>query len=61
MVGDTKESHGHYKGVSYRKDRGKWQTRIYVNKDTGVNVGTFETEMEAARAYDAASFHVFGK
>ena len=52
---------GPFKGVSFRRDRGKWQTRIFVSKDVGVNVGTFETEIEAARAYDAASFYVFGK
>lgn len=53
--------HGPFRGVSFRKDWGRWQTRIYVSKDIGVNVGTFETELEAAKAYDAASFYVFGQ
>jgi hypothetical protein len=49
-----------YKGVAWRSDRGYWRAQIKMNgKNT--NLGGFATEIEAARAYDAAARVVFGE
>lgn len=49
-----------YKGVSFRKDRGTWLAAIRFNGKLK-KIGTFNTEVEAARAYDAAAKEVFGE
>lgn len=49
-----------YKGISYHKGRKKWYARITVDgKD--VHVGSYESETEAARAYDNAAKKHFGE
>ena len=40
-----------YKGVSYRKDNNKWRAIIYYNKKP-INLGQYNTEKEAAEAYN---------
>lgn len=42
-----------YKGVSYRKDLKKYLARIVIN-GRRINLGQFNSKVEAGRAYDAA-------
>lgn len=53
-------SSSNYLGVSRRKDRGTWLSAISVNGKVQ-KLGTFKTEVEAARAYDAKAQEVFGE
>lgn len=48
----------HYLGVAFEKDRKKWTARIRVNTK-GIRLGSFATEIGAAKAYDEAAkkFH----
>lgn len=49
-----------YKGVCRPKDYKKWVTMITLN-DRTVRIGTFATELEAAKAYDVAARKNFGR
>lgn len=48
-----------FKGVSFKKDRGKWRARIMINR-VHIDLGYFVTE-EAARAYDVAAVQYQGE
>ncbi len=43
-----------YRGVCWRKDMGKWQSKIYF-QNKRILLGYFDSEIEAAKAYDAAA------
>lgn len=43
-----------YKGVNYQKDKGKWRAR-YKDHGKRFHVGYYDTEEEAAKAYDVAT------
>lgn len=48
-----------FKGVSYRKDLGKW--RAVIQKDgKSISIGHFESELEAALAYNYKAEELFG-
>lgn len=49
-----------YKGVSWQKDRGKWQAYIKAGKRME-HLGNFVNEEDAARAYDRAARNYFGE
>lgn len=48
-----------YKGVSWDKSRGKWQSKINFDGSTK-SLGRYSSEAEAARAYDVAAAAQWG-
>lgn len=59
-MGMPKHNTSGYKGVGYRKDRGKYRAYISLNDETH-HIGYFNTAEEAARAYDRAARFYFGQ
>lgn len=49
-----------YKGVHLRKDTGKYRAIIRVNQKN-INIGQFDTEIEAAKAYNKKAGDIFGE
>jgi AP2 domain/HNH endonuclease len=49
-----------FKGVSFRKNRGKWRAYITADKTT-IHLGTFNSEIEAAIAYNKSAIKLHGE
>lgn len=49
-----------YKGVSWDKDRNKWIAQIKVDRK-GIHLGRFDSEIQAAEAYDNAAINYYGE
>jgi hypothetical protein len=49
-----------YKGVSWNSERKKWRAVLKYN-DKQVHIGRFNSEEEAARAYDKKALELFGE
>ena len=49
-----------YKGVHWRKDIKKWRSRITINMKR-ICLGTFDSEIKAAKAYNAKAKELFGE
>lgn len=55
-----KRTNSVYKGVTWKKDRNKWYSRVMFNyKEYGL--GHYLTEIEAAKAYDKKAIELFGE
>lgn len=49
-----------YRGVCWRKDTKKWKAEVQLNGKT-TNIGCFDSEVEAAKAYDSVAQRLFGE
>ena len=60
MVFNNKQVSSKYKGVCWDKSREKWLACIGKNNQQ-INLGRFDDEVEAAKAYDRAALQHFGE
>ncbi len=56
----SKSSSSKYKGVTWKKDRSKWEASITFERKY-IFLGHFENEIDAARAYDEAAKKYHGE
>ena len=59
-AGLNKRNVSGYRGVAWDSTRGKWRAGI-KDGNKGRTLGRFNTEIEAAKAYDVAALRVFGE
>jgi len=59
-VNKRKGTSSKYKGVNYRKATGKWQVHIQHQGKLHF-VGTFDNEIDGAKAYDKKATELFGE
>jgi hypothetical protein len=52
-------SSSQYAGVTYHKDSGRWRARVTV-EGKRISLGGYETEIEAAQAYDKMMLYTYG-
>lgn len=57
-----KNKKSRFRGVFWRPETGKWRARIWpADARTGIHLGYFEIEEDAARAYDKKAKELYGK
>lgn len=56
----SRSKYSEFKGVTWDQSRNKWKAHIMVNKKT-INIGRFDSEIEAAIAYNSAAVKHFGE
>jgi group I intron endonuclease len=49
-----------YRGVSYRKDRGKYRAYLFY-KGKQISLGLYENEIDAAKAYNKKALELYGE
>lgn len=49
-----------FKGITFRHEKGRWEAGIYIARRR-LFLGTYKTDVAAARAYDAAAIKYFGE
>ena len=59
-TGNQRNNQCGFKGVHWAADRGKWRSDITVNRKH-IHLGSFDSPIEAAQAYDRAAFLYFGE
>lgn len=58
-VREKMKYYSEYKGVSYHIGKNKWYAALYY-KGKMLHIGVYETELEAAKAYDRYAYEVLG-
>lgn len=59
-IGSRRSGSSSFKGVCFDKQTGRWRASIAPNRTT-INIGRFDTQEDAARAYDKAALLHFGE